>query len=244
MVADTLIYHPTLTKLIALLNKTAGRDKAFRLLQYLARFLSSYVAVNSGSLELARWFKQLQGQFAFIRKGLRCLKPLNHLQDAARAFDNKLSVDPVVRLAAVLKNLAYVGYLSLDSLVWLKMLGAVASTKFPKAGKYASWFWFIGLLSGLTSDARKIFISSSKLKSLASSAASGDEKAALKDTEELKKTQAQRAAATKKLVWDSLDTFIVLNSLGFLHNPETQVGLAGSITAFLGLQEIWDSIKV
>ena len=42
MVVDTLIYHPTLSKLIKFWDSTPKREKTFRLLSYLSRFLGYY----------------------------------------------------------------------------------------------------------------------------------------------------------------------------------------------------------
>lgn len=231
MVVDTIVYHPTLTKLIKYLDSTAGREKSFRLVQYLVRFLS-YYAAQKGSFELAKLFKSLQNSATFIRKGLRFLKPLNHAQDAAKAYDNKLS-DPIIRATVIAKNLAYVGYLSLDSIAWLKLLGLVSNKSYTKAPNYANWFWFIGLVSGLTNDLRKISVTSSKLSSL-------DEK----DAEKAKSIELENYKATKRLVWDSFDFFIVLNNLKFLNYDEGLIGLAGTITSIFGVQDIWNNTKI
>lgn len=232
MVADTVVYHPTLKKLIKYLDSTAGREKSLRLVQYLVRFLAFHVA-QQGLPDLAKLFKSLQGQATFIRKALRFLKPLNHLHDAAKAYDNKLS-DQIIRATVVLKNLAYVGYLSLDSVAWFKLLGLVGPKTLPKAPKWANWFWFIGLVAGLVNDFRKISITTSKLQSLDSE----------KDDEKSKTLEVEKYKAEKRLVWDACDFFIVLNNLGFLHYNEGAIGLAGTITSVFGVQDIWAATKV
>lgn len=227
MVADCLIYHPTVLKFIKYLDSTAGREKSLRLIQYLVRFLS-YYAGTKGLTQLAQLFKSLQNQSAFIRKALRFLKPLNHLRDASKAFDNKLS-DSVIRSTVVLKNLAYVGYLSLDSVAWFKLCGLLSNGKFVKAPKYANWFWFVGLVAGLANDLRRLSIVSNKL----ATTEKGEDKALL----------AERHSASKRLVWDSLDFFIVLNNLKFLNYSEGAIGLAGTFTSIFGVQDIWAATK-
>jgi hypothetical protein len=229
MVADTLVYHPTLRKLTKYLDSTAGREKSLRLVQYLVRFLS-YYALQKGLPELSRLFKSLQGQAAFIRKALRFLKPLNHIQDAAKAYDNKLS-DSIIRTTVVAKNLAYVGYLSLDSIAWLKLLGLVSPKTLTKAPKWANWFWFIGLVSGLINDLRKLSITSSKLQSV-------------EEKDDAKPLVAERQKTQKRLLWDLSDFFIVLNNLGFLHYNEGAIGLAGTLTSVFGVQDVWAATKV
>lgn len=231
MVADTVVYHPSLGKLIKYLDSTAGREKTLRLVQYLVRFLAFH-ATQKGLPDLSRLLKSIQAQATFVRKTLRFLKPLNHLQDAAKAYDNKLS-DHVIRSTVVLKNLAYVGYLSLDSVAWFKLLGLAGPKTLPRAAKWANWFWFVGLAAGLANDLRKISITSTKLQSL-----DGEKEDAAKPL------ALEKAKAQKRLVWDSLDFFIVLNNLDFLAANDGAVALAGTITSVLGVKDIWDNTKI
>ena len=106
MVCDAVVYHPTLTKLIQFLNNTAGREKVLRLLQYLVRFLA--VQYKSGLN------RQLQSEFTTVRKVLRFLKPLNHIQEAAKLYDNKIAPDQWIRWLSVIKNIGYIGYLTVS----------------------------------------------------------------------------------------------------------------------------------
>lgn len=225
MVADTLIYHPTFTKLIKFLDSTPKREKAFRLVAYLSRFLSYYLQRKGFSGALVRQFQDLKGHATFIRKGMRFLKPLNHLQTASKAYDNKLQ-DNVLQGTIVAKNLAYAVYLSLDSITWFKMLGLVDKKKLPNIAKWASRFWLLGLISGLVNSVRLLRINSAKLHS-------ADEKT---DTKALSEKIYQDK---RKIVWDLLDTFICLNTLNYLHFSEGDVGFAGVITSIMGLKDMW-----
>lgn len=225
MVADTLIYHPTFTKLIKFLDSTPKREKAFRLVAYLSRFLSYYLQRKGFSSSAVKQFQDLKAHATFIRKGLRFLKPLNHLQTASKAYDNKLQ-DSVLQGTVVVKNLAYAVYLSLDSITWFKMLGFVDKKTLPNLAKWASRFWLLGLIAGLINSARILRINCAILKS-------SDEKT---DT----KAVAEKIyLAKRRIVWDLLDTFICLNTLNHLHFSEGDVGFAGVITSIMGLKDLW-----
>ncbi|ODV97301.1 hypothetical protein PACTADRAFT_32773 [Pachysolen tannophilus NRRL Y-2460] len=241
MVCDTVIYHPTLVRLKKFLDATAGREKALRLLQYLCRFLSYYCYQKGFNLDTIQLFKKIQGIITTNRKALRFLKPLNHLTNASKTFDNKL-MDSILRYTAVSKDIAYVFYLSLDSINWFKMLGIISHKKFPKNQKYTNWCWCIGLISGLLNDLRKIQISHEKKVALLKCE---DEK---KDEKEVKILLADAIklghTAKRRLCWDLLDIFIVLNNLKFLNFDDGAIGGAGVITSILGLQDIWSNIKV
>ncbi|QLG70940.1 hypothetical protein HG535_0A08870 [Zygotorulaspora mrakii] len=229
MVYDTVVYHPSLTRLIKFLDSSAGREKVLRLLQYLSRFL----AVQQSSL-LA---KQLQAQFTFVRKILRFLKPLNHLQAAAKFYDNKLSGDSLIRYANIVKNLAYAGYLTLDQVNLLRILKIIPVT--PLSGKkiprWTNICWFIGLLSGIVLDLRNMHLSQTRILALLSE----QEKADTDDKKLLNTAYKQRYAATRRLIWDAIDSFIVLNNLNYLHNQDGYIALGGIATSLFGLQDLW-----
>ncbi|SCU84403.1 LAME_0C09340g1_1 [Lachancea meyersii CBS 8951] len=230
MVCDTLVYHPSITRLVSLLDTSAGREKVLRLLQYLCRFLGyQYSSILA---------KKLQMEFTTVRKILRFLKPLNHLQLASKFYDNKISNDNVVRWCNVLKNLAYAGYLGLDQINLLRILKLLPVTKVTgvQVPRWANWCWFAGLVSGLVLDLRKLQVSQDRIKLLITDHEEKESAAV-----QLAKLYEERAAALKRLLWDSLDTFIVLNNLQFLKSPDGSIGLAGVATSLFGLQGLWEA---
>lgn len=227
MVADSIVYHPTVTKFIKFLDSTPKREKSFRLVAYLSRFLSYYLQRKGFSAETVLLFVNLKLHVTMIRKGLRFMKPLNHLQTASKAYDNKLT-DHVLRTTTVVRNVAYAGYLGLDLITWFKMLGFIDKKKYTTVSTWASRFWLLGLVAGVVNSTRTYKINSAKL-------AVADEKV---DVEALDK---KIFLAKRKLVWDFLDMFICLNTLNYLHFTEGDVGFAGTITSIMGLRDLWAS---
>ena len=55
---------------------------------------------------------------------MRFLKPINHLQVASKTYDNKL-MDPFLQLTTIIRNLAYAGYLTIDGVIFFKLLGII-----------------------------------------------------------------------------------------------------------------------
>ncbi|CCE78175.1 Piso0_000792 [Millerozyma farinosa CBS 7064] len=223
MVADAIVYHPTFSKIIKFLDSTPKREKSFRLVVYLSRFLSYYLQRQGFSSETVRLFKDLKSHITLIRKGMRLFKPMNHLQVAAKTFDNKL-MDPILQNTTVIRNLGYAAYLTFDSITWLKMLNVISPKKFVTVPQWASRFWLLGLIAGVINSLRTLKINYAKLEE--------------KDSTEVK---AKIYNAKRKLVWDFLDMFIALNSLNYLHFTEGDVGLAGTITSIMGLKDMWAS---
>lgn len=223
MVCDSIIYHPTFAKLIRFLDSTPKREKCFRVVVYLSRFLSYYLQRKGYSKELVQLFLNLKARVTLIRKGMRFLKPLNHLETAAKTYDNKL-MDPVLLQTTVIRNLCYAGYLTLDQLAFFKLLSLVSTKRFPNAATWASRFWFLGLVAGIINSLRTLKIAYAKART------------AEKDSKEIRD---KIYSVKRKLVWDSLDMFIALNSLNYLHFSEGDVGMAGTITSLMGLKDLW-----
>ncbi|EMG50143.1 PEX11 Peroxisomal membrane protein PMP27 [Candida maltosa Xu316] len=228
MVVDSLVYHPTITKVVKFLDTTPKREKTFRLLTYLSRFLGYYAYRKGYSKETIELWANLKANFTFIRKALRFLKPINHLQLASKAYDNKL-LDPILQATTIIRNLAYAGYLSIDGVIFFKLLGIIDSKKYPNLPKYASRFWLVGLIAGLINSLR-IIVSLRNYEKQEGDNEKETDVVAIKE----KLYQAKR-----KLVWDLLDTFIALNSLNILHFTEGDIGFAGVITSLMGLVDLW-----
>jgi hypothetical protein len=227
MVADCIIYHPTYTKLTKFLDSTPKREKSFRLVAYLSRFLAYYLQRQGYSKEAVQTFVDLKAHATFIRKGMRFLKPLNHLEAAGKLYDNK---NIQFRWANIIRNLALSGYLVLDSVSWFKMMGLINKTKFPTVGTNATRFWLLGLIAGVVNGLQNIY---SYRQYKASVNKTGDEKV------DIDAVNAKLYSAKRKLIWDLLDMFIALNLLGYLHFTEGDIGLAGTITSILGLTDLW-----
>ncbi|EER33938.1 hypothetical protein CTRG_02756 [Candida tropicalis MYA-3404] len=228
MVVDSLVYHPTVSKLVKFLDTTPKREKVFRLLTYLSRFLGFYSFKKGYSKETIELFANLKANFTFIRKAMRFLKPINHLQVASKTYDNKL-MDPFLQLTTIIRNLAYAGYLTIDGVIFFKLLGIINAKKFPNLPKYASRFWLVGLIAGLLNSLRIIY----SLKDYEYQEGDNEKEV---DSIAIKNKLYQ---AKRKLIWDLLDTFIALNSLNILHFTEGDIGVAGTITSIMGLNDLW-----
>lgn len=235
MVVDSLVYHPSFRRAVAFLDKLACREKVLRLVQYFLRFLAFYLARKGFLAETTALVKLLQKNMQFLRKAFRALKPLSHLEEAAKAFDNKL-VDPVLRYLTVVRNLAYFFYLGLDQVTWLKLLGLVSTKTLPTVPRWCNRFWAIALVLAFVNEGRKIQINLGKKKALL-----GEEKV---ETAEVAKVNKALYDLKRKVVLTAFDSFIVLNSLEYLSFDEGAIGLAGTVTSLAGLRDLWTGVKV
>ncbi|CCD26147.2 Pex11p NDAI_0G03700 [Naumovozyma dairenensis CBS 421] len=240
----TIVLHPTITHLVKFLDTTAGREKVLRLLQYLCRV----IALNQKS-PLA---KGLQMEFTMIRKLLRFLKPLNHLQLASKflVMTSGKDEDFIIKYCNVLKNLFFAIYLSLDQVNLFRLLKLIPVTPFTgqKVPRWANFFWLFALVSGIVMDLRKIQTTEIQLRNelFAKKSEQSTTQVAGKtvpspsfDKTKLKIITKEKYAAVRRLVWDCADSFIVLNNLNYLKSRDDYVGMAGVVTSLFGLQDLW-----
>ncbi len=151
MVADAVVYHPTVAHYLDFVGTTAGRDKVLRTVQYFARFYAWYLfRTNGTTAEVAPW-EAAKKQLGLVRKVMRTGKNVEHLRAAARAADAK-NMDPVLRYAAVGRQLGYAGYLTFDMATLPDALGIRKSPAAKRLQQEAYRFWAMGLLCSVVAQ--------------------------------------------------------------------------------------------
>lgn len=156
MVADAVIYHPTVSHYLKFVATTVGRDKLLRTVQYFARFYAWYLfRTNALKSQIAPW-DAVKKQFGLTRKILRIGKNVEHLRAAAVAADAK-TMDPVLRYAAVGRQMGYAGYLTLDMATVLDAAGIRKSGSAKKFQKEAYRFWAMGLLCSVVAQTYTLY---------------------------------------------------------------------------------------
>ncbi|CAN6672083.1 peroxisomal membrane protein PMP27 [Trichomonascus vanleenenianus] len=224
--------HPTFQRTLKLLDRTIGREKLLRVVQYWSRFFAFYLYRQGYSKKAVLFWKTLQQQVALSRKLFRVGKPLGHFKLAAAACGNQ-TIDPILRLTTIGRQIGYMGYMALDTVMWVHMakVRPFTADRFGKIQRIAYRFWMAGLLFGLVNSARKY--QTARAQEIALSQESE------KDGDSLKKVKADKCAATKQFVWDVLDLSIPTSALKIVDLDDGIVGLCGLITSILGLKQVW-----
>lgn len=158
MVADTLIYHPSVAHYLRFVATTVGRDKLLRTLQYFARFYAWYLYRTNGSpAEIAPW-DAIKKQFGLTRKIMRVGKNVEHLKAAATAADAKAgTLDPVLKYAAVGRQMGYAGYLTFDMATVLDATGIRKSESAKRLQKEAYRFWAMGIMCSIVAQTYTLY---------------------------------------------------------------------------------------
>jgi peroxin-11B len=168
MIADLVIYHPTISHYLKFAATTVGRDKLLRTLQYFARFYAwvllrrhtiatTTTPAASAAAAAAPW-AATKKQLGIVRKILRVGKNIEHLRAAAVALDAPVgTIDPVVRYATVGRQLGYFAYLSADAGTVLDAAGIRRWEGADKLQRQAYRFWTAALLCSIACQAYTLF---------------------------------------------------------------------------------------
>ncbi|KAL7275119.1 Peroxisomal membrane protein PMP27 [Rhizina undulata] len=246
MVADSLVYHPTVSHYLRFISTTVGRDKALRLVQYISRFLAFYLHRKGYNASTLAPVESLKKQFASARKIMRLGKNIEHFKAAAQelgfglglwtkdqciqAKDNK-SLDPVLRYCAVGRQLGYAGYLTFDAMSWLDATGLWKGKSGKKLQEQAYKAWMFGIIFSLVGGVYTLYSLTEKEK-------------AVKKTEAEGKVEGERIVRERKatqiqLLSDVCDVCIPTSALGYVKLDDGLVGIAGSISSYIGLKAAW-----
>ncbi|GKU06361.1 peroxisomal biogenesis factor 11 [Fusarium langsethiae] len=231
MVADAVIYHPTVAHYLRYMATTLGRDKLMRVFQYFARFYAWYLLrANATADKVAPW-NALKKQFGLFRKVFRAGKFVEHLKAAATASDAK-SMDPVLKYTQVGRQLGYAGYLACDSLTIPHAAGIKTWKHATRMQHEAYRSWAVGIafsILGQLYTLRQLSVRASKVD--------------LKEGEgvvESKTITIERAAAKKQLLCDVCDILVPLSGLGYNRFlDDGVVGLTGTLSSLIGVYTQW-----
>ncbi|TGJ78680.1 hypothetical protein E0Z10_g10080 [Xylaria hypoxylon] len=234
MVADALIYHPTVSHYLKFVATTTGRDKVLRLLQYFARFYSWYLLrTNATRAEIAP-YEGIKKSFGQARKLLRVGKNVEHVKAAAAAFDSittAKSGDPVLKYAALGRQLGYAGYLTADMLTVPTTLNIRKWDGAKRAGREAYRFWTVGLACSVVAQLYTLH----QLRQR-------EAKLDLKEGEgvvEAKKIALERYSSRLQLLSDLCDLTAPTSALGWTNFDDGFVGLAGTVSSLIGIINQW-----
>lgn len=232
MVADAVIYHPSVAHYLRFIATTMGRDKLLRTIQYFSRFYAWYLLRTNGTpSQIAPW-ATLKKQLGLVRKILRIGKNVDHLKAAATAADAK-SPDSFLKFTAVGRQLGYAGYLTCDTATVLDAAGVRKWSKAARFQQEAYRFWFMGIVCSITGQLYKLW----RLRQR-------EAKVDKKDGEgvvESKRITLERAASRKQLLCDLCDICVPGSGLGWLPLDDGVVGLTGTLSSVLGIVAQWKS---
>ncbi|CAK3997065.1 Peroxisomal membrane PMP30B [Lecanosticta acicola] len=234
MVADAVIYHPSVSHFNRFVATTVGRDKTLRTIQYFSRFLAWYLYRTNHPTSTIAPFEALKKNFSTVRKAMRIGKFVEHLKAAAVAADAK-SMDPVLKYLAIGRQVGYALYLALDTVCYVDQSGVykLSGEGGKRLQREAYRAWWVGLVCNVAAGGYTLY----NLQQIAKKQQSETEDAEKKVEE--KKLERERAATLLQLLSDLCDLTIPTSAIGLMDLDDGIVGLAGTVSSLIGLRAAW-----
>ncbi|KAJ3976308.1 peroxisomal biogenesis factor 11 [Lentinula raphanica] len=243
-IASQVVLHPTVSQGLKFGGTTLGRDKAYRAIQYFARFYAWFLLSRGEKEAAARW-NALKTHLATARKLLRLGKPLEHLQAALKAA--LVSGPAGEQITTIGRQIGYFGYLSFDALVWVNAVKfySFSSETSVKISKLANRFWLAGIVLSIMNGALKSVRLAKEERRLKRSMAMPEKEIGQEAEEEMKLSTilASRDATRHQLVIDLLDLWIPATALGLSNMNDGVLGIFGLITSLMAGQKQWQSVN-
>ncbi|SLM34586.1 peroxisomal biogenesis factor 11 [Lasallia pustulata] len=230
MVADAVIYHPTVAHYLRFVATTVGRDKLLRTLQYFSRFYAWYLFRTNALPSSIAPFDAIKKQFGLSRKLLRVGKNVEHFKAAAVAADAK-GGDAVARYCAVGRQLGYAVYLTMDMGSYLDAAGIWKSDNAKRLQKEAYKAWFVGLTFNVVAGLYTLYRLRQREQGVDKSDGEG--------VVESKKLARERTATNLQLISDLCDLTVPGSALEYVNLDDGIVGLAGTVSSLIGLWSQW-----
>lgn len=221
-----------------------------RTLQYFSRFYAWYLYRTNRPQSAIDPYNAIKKQFGTTRKILRIGKFVEHLKAAALAADNKSPIDPVLRYLAIGRQLGYAGYLTLDTITVVDVIGVkkLAAAKRLQESAYRSWM--AGLACSAIAGVYTLWRLQEKEKTLDRKEGEGVVEAkklekyvigpqSLFDNHGILTAARERAAARIQLISDLCDLTVPISALGLASLDDGIVGIAGTISSLIGVWAQW-----
>ncbi|WRT66301.1 uncharacterized protein IL334_003255 [Kwoniella shivajii] len=246
------ILHPKISQSLAVLATTIGRDKAYRLIQYLARLIA-WSLLRKGNVETAARWEGLKNGLATGRKVLRLFRPAEFLQSAMILAQKPVQGPAqIAQLAQIGRQLGYAGFFTNDMIVWLGQIRFLKLDKvqLDRFQRLTFKFWLSGIICSLISssasivklraDSRRFALNADIAKR--ESGEKGPDDRAREDAERRERGRAllaQRQSLLSQLISDSCDVWIPATGLGYASVNDGALGALGAITSYMSLQTQW-----
>ncbi|OMJ20745.1 Peroxisomal membrane protein 11A [Smittium culicis] len=235
---------------------TAGRDKAYRFIQYFSRFLV-YTLNHQTALKPAASFiaalSKIQASMTETRKILRLGKFIDSFKLALAAIKNPAS-DELAKLLSSISKLFMGMYVICDGAGWLNSTGLIKLKNPQQLSKVSMRCWLtsivLSFLNGLYSkyalNLRRVAIASTSSayssKSIAE-AVDMDKETLVLIAKEKNTINSKIVAVNNQLLVDAVDMIIPVGILGLLNINNGVIGVAGMITSILGANDLISKIS-
>ncbi|XP_070536333.1 uncharacterized protein [Ptychodera flava] len=200
---------------------TEGRDKIYRTVQYLSRWILWYSEKRGATPSIK--VKNIESAISLSRKLFRMARTLDFLQKAADAM---YMTDDVLKTFEIAGMLGKAIWLVTDHVIWFAKVKVIeVDLKFWS--KISAWTWFLGIFSLLMRDLRKLQMISERAKTVKDR----------QDKEARKALRKEYHAARLELIKNFCDFWIPLGILEYSSKGWGATG--GVVSSLIGWKQQW-----
>ncbi|XP_039271763.2 peroxisomal membrane protein 11A-like [Styela clava] len=214
---------------LAFCNKTAGRDKLYRVTQYGSKFLVWYLLRNGNKENAVNMLIELEKLMSTSRKLFRFGKSVDSLRAAQRAINLQ---NYVLSLTLTTSHTNKAAYLLIDHYIWMGKVGLVHAD-LKKWTESANKFWLASLMMAFARDLYSLYIN---MQLLARDARRREESISFQTY--FSNFVKQNQQAIIDLLKNGFDIVIPANSLGYTNFNNGVVGLCGVLSSLLAAVQI------
>jgi len=217
----------------------AGRDKSYRLVQYVSKFLAYRLAQSGADKETIAKLTKLASVLSSARKLFRIGKFYENYTKAYREASQKAANLDVVSAISISKNLATGFYLLFDSVQWLNEAGVYKSGDLKSVKDRRNAWWALSIFLSFAHAVYKLRTIQAGLKKESARALAVESAPATEAKSKIKKLEGEKLDAQLELVKNGADFAIPLVALKYLELNDGIVGLLGTVSSIIGCYAAW-----
>lgn len=218
--------------IFAFCNKTAGRDKLYRVTQYGSKFVIWYLLKNGKTENIVNTLKELEKLMSTSRKLFRFGKSIESLRAAQRAINLQ---NYLLSLTLTTSHANKAFYLLLDHYIWMGKVGLI-STDLKMWTDSANKFWLASLLMAFGRDVYSLYVDMERSLQNRKYERGLDGSESLPAT--FLKVLKRNPQATIDIIKNGCDIVIPATSLGYTNFNNGVVGLCGVLSSILAAVQI------
>ncbi|XP_065217356.1 peroxisomal membrane protein 11B [Planococcus citri] len=213
-------------------NKTSGRDKLARLIQYASKVAWYILKENNAAGSSVDKFANLEYLLSNFRRILRLGRCLDTLYSAMNLIHHD---DKLISFNCAISKIAYSMFLLCDHIIWFGRAG-LADIDTSRWNRIANKYWLFTIVINLARDYFEIKRLLAGSKMFAKCKCS-DPKMAIRKLIEFSETHKD---VVLDLVKNSCDIFIPLAALNYVNLSPATIGMFGVVSSIVGIYTVVD----
>jgi len=249
-----LVHDPTISRVIRLLETTNGVDKLIRTVQFVSRFVAFYSSSKAPSPARStaqpRGLAAIRKHFGLSRKLLRFGNSIASLRALMQAVTDSSQADFVDRWTAIAQHAGFAAFSTVDSATYLPDAGICTVPHLKLLEKLAFIFWLWALVASILGGLYRLLRIRAKVMDLIMRSKSNATEVTEEEKEKNEKAAVSLRGTSKEVqlqilgaACDALFPAFALNFPVFRDINDGMLGLAGSISSFVGLRSAWRNTK-